>query len=134
MLKPSVSCLKSVSRALVPDCLVPSQALLNTMFNSSSASYDPHPVNTSRVVLGSELVNFVEKFATHLHDCWIYEKQLDGWGYGLEKGDLLDPNMKPFMFLSEQVSGLCVLTVQECEKKGSTTKYDLFSTWTSLVV
>lgn len=74
LLRCSASCLKAVCSALAPDSLIPSRLLLASMYNSSSASYEPRPVNISHIVLPPELREFVGNFASYQHDCWSYEK------------------------------------------------------------
>ena len=50
LLRSSVSCLKSLACALVPDCGIPNEAHLSTMYSTSITSYEPRPVDTSRYV------------------------------------------------------------------------------------
>ena len=74
LLRHSILCLKAVSCALGPECLVPSLSQLNTMCNCSTASYEPRTIDTSRINLCQDLRTFVYKFATYWHDCYSYEK------------------------------------------------------------
>ena len=127
LLRSSASCLKAVCSALAPDSLIPSRLLLVSMYSSSCASYEPHPVNISHIVLPPELREFVENFATYQHDCWSYEQvgkwcralccscaecypvfcpqHSEGWTYGSEKSDKKQqhPYLRPFSTLPEQV-------------------------------
>jgi len=74
LLRSSTSCLRAVSSALGPDCLVPSRLLMASMYKSSTSTYEPRPVDTSHVVLSPELTDFVRSFASFQHDCWTHEK------------------------------------------------------------
>ena len=70
-----VSCLQAVSCAIFPDTLLPPQRQLNSMCQSSSLGYEPHPADISRVtLLRPELKQFVHDFASYEHDCWVFDQ------------------------------------------------------------
>ncbi len=70
----SIACLKAVTCALGPECLVPSVSQLSVLCDSSSTTYDPRPIDTGRVMLCSDLRTFAHDFAIYQHDCYSYEK------------------------------------------------------------
>lgn len=47
--------------------------------------YNPKPIDTSDVVLPTELVCLTEKIAENVHDVWANGRISEGWRYGSEK-------------------------------------------------
>ena len=47
--------------------------------------YNPKPIDTSDVVLPSELLALTEKIAKNVHDVWAVGRISEGWVYGVEK-------------------------------------------------
>ena len=48
LLRATIACVKSVSRALAPCCLVPRSTILSNKYQPSGLNYDPQPVDTTR--------------------------------------------------------------------------------------
>jgi hypothetical protein len=49
--------------------------------------YKPDPIDTSRVVLGSELKALTERLSQNAHDVWARQRLADGWRWGPERND-----------------------------------------------
>ena len=65
--------------------------------------YTPKPINTSDVVLPSELLELTEKMAANSHDIWAAQRIKDGWTYGPARNDQLKqhPCLVPYDELPE---------------------------------
>jgi len=50
-------------------------------------TYAPRPLDTSKVVLPSELMEMTEQFAENTHDIWAQQRIADGWKYGKKRND-----------------------------------------------
>ena len=50
-------------------------------------SYEPRPVDTSGVSLGSDLQELTELLAQNAHDIWARQRLQDGWTWGSERDD-----------------------------------------------
>lgn len=50
-------------------------------------SYIPKPIDTSDIVLSSELLELTEKLAQNTHDIWSLNRLKEGWRYGSERND-----------------------------------------------
>ena len=50
-------------------------------------SYEPRPVDTSGVSLGSDLQELTELLAQNTHDIWARQRLQDGWTWGPERDD-----------------------------------------------
>ena len=73
--KSCVSCLQAVTCAILPNTHLPSRCQLSSMYQSSAVGYDPRPACIGRVtVLKPEVRQFVEEYASVLHDCWVFEQ------------------------------------------------------------
>ncbi|MCH9807149.1 MAG: Ryanodine receptor Ryr [Alphaproteobacteria bacterium] len=67
------------------------------------SDYNPHPIDTSGVVMDDELVQLTEKLAENAHENWAALRVSQGWTYGTTRDDLLQthPNLVPYAELSE---------------------------------
>jgi hypothetical protein len=65
--------------------------------------YQPHPIDTAKVALPSELLALTERLAEHAHDTWALRRLADGWTYGPRRDDVRKqhPGLVPYAQLSE---------------------------------
>lgn len=47
--------------------------------------YNPKPIDTSDIVLPTELLELTEKIAANVHDVWAQGRIAEGWKYGTTK-------------------------------------------------
>lgn len=47
--------------------------------------YNPKPIDTSDIVLPTELLELTEKIAANVHDVWAQGRIAEGWKFGVEK-------------------------------------------------
>ncbi len=66
-------------------------------------SYQPRPIDTTRVVLPDELLALIEQLAEHTHDTWALQRLADGWTYGPRRDDAhkQHPDLVDYAQLSE---------------------------------
>jgi hypothetical protein len=66
-------------------------------------NYTPQPIDTSDIVLSSELLELTEKIAENVHDVWAASRIADGWTYGATRNDALKqhPCLVPYDELPE---------------------------------
>jgi hypothetical protein len=66
-------------------------------------TYEPRPIDTSRVTLTAETVQLTERLAEHAHDIWAEKRLAEGWTLGPKKdGDLKQtPLLVPYAELPE---------------------------------
>lgn len=66
-------------------------------------SYQPTPVDTSKVELPSELIALTERLAENAHDLWAAQRIAQGWSYGPQRDDgkKLHPCLVPYAELPE---------------------------------
>jgi hypothetical protein len=50
-------------------------------------TYEPHPIDTSRVALTPEILELTERLAEHAHDVWARQRLADGWALGPQRDD-----------------------------------------------
>jgi hypothetical protein len=50
-------------------------------------SYQPHPIDTSKVVLAPEISDLTELLAKNAHDNWAKQRKSEGWRYGQKRDD-----------------------------------------------
>lgn len=70
-----------------------------TGFGSLPAmSYQPRPIETSRIVLPPELVPLTERLAENAHDLWAAQRLAQGWTFGPQRDDAkkLHPCLIPY--------------------------------------
>lgn len=70
---------------------------------ANTASYRPQPVDTSDVVLSSELMQLAERMAENVHDVWAASRLVEGWTYGpvRDDGEKKHPCLVPYSQLPE---------------------------------
>jgi len=49
--------------------------------------YQPHPIDTSGVILSDELLELAELMAENVHEVWAATRIAQGWSYGPERND-----------------------------------------------
>ena len=66
-------------------------------------SYNPTPIDTSRVILSPQVRELIETLARNTHDVWARQRLSEGWRYGPERDDtqLTHPGLVPYEDLSE---------------------------------
>jgi hypothetical protein len=66
-------------------------------------TYNPRPINTSKVLLKHDLNALVERLAAHNHDHWALQRMSEGWRHGEQRDDhaKLHPDLKPYDDLPE---------------------------------
>ena len=52
-------------------------------------NYKPNPINTSDIVLSSDLEELVELLAENSHEVWAFNRMQEGWTYGSTRDDSL---------------------------------------------
>ncbi len=50
-------------------------------------SYEPKPIDTSRIELNREIEELTELLARNAHDNWARQRMLEGWRYGANRDD-----------------------------------------------
>lgn len=67
-------------------------------------SYQPEPLDTSRVELSREILQLTEKLAEHTHNVWARLRLSQGWTYGPTRDDAArkHPCLVPYAELSEE--------------------------------
>lgn len=81
-------------------------------------NYIPQPVDTSGIVLPTELSELAEQMAQNVHEVWSAGRMADGWTYGSERDDALKthPCLVPYDDLSERERDFDRNTSQETLK------------------
>jgi hypothetical protein len=51
------------------------------------AQYTPKPIETSEIVLPSEIHNLTERLAENAHDIWAAQRLAQGWTHGPSRDD-----------------------------------------------
>jgi len=66
-------------------------------------SYEPAPIDTSRVTLSEDLRQLTEVLAHNTHDLWAQKRLTEGWSYGPERDDTrkTHPDLVPYGQLPE---------------------------------
>ena len=66
--------------------------------------YQPHPIDTSDVILSDELLELAELMAENVHDVWAATRIAQGWTYGPERNDAdkKHPCLVPYGELPEE--------------------------------
>jgi hypothetical protein len=50
-------------------------------------SYEPRPIETSHVVLTTEIAELIERLSESIHDHWAARRIAEGWRYGPRRDD-----------------------------------------------
>jgi hypothetical protein len=66
-------------------------------------SYQPKPIDTSKVTLPAEIVQLTELLAKNAHENWSKQRMSDGWRYGPKRDDVKkeNPCLVPYEQLPE---------------------------------
>ena len=74
-----------------------------TAFPPDDKTYSPHLIDLGHVELPEGFAELREAIAENAHDRWAWERQSEGWTYGLKRDDskLETPDMVPYAKLPE---------------------------------
>lgn len=66
-------------------------------------TYEPRPIDTSKVKLGDDLRQLTEQLAENAHDHWAMRRMAEGWTFGPVRDDAArrHPNLVPYAGLTE---------------------------------
>ena len=66
-------------------------------------SYQPKPIDTSRIALSPDMVELTERLAENAHDLWARQRLADGWTYGPKRDDTQKkhPDLVPYRDLPD---------------------------------
>ncbi len=66
-------------------------------------SYQPRPMDTSKVELPDDLRELTERLAEHVHDLYVRGRLAEGWRYGRQRDDAKkeNPTLVPYDELPE---------------------------------
>ena len=66
-------------------------------------TYQPKPIDTSKVTLPKELTDLVERLAESTHDIWAATRIAQGWTYGPARDDAAKkhPDLVPYSQLPD---------------------------------
>lgn len=66
-------------------------------------TYQPKPIDTSRVALPADLEALTERLAENTHEIWARQRIADGWSFGPRRDDTAKthPGLVPYAELSE---------------------------------
>ena len=66
-------------------------------------TYDPKPLDTSKIELSSDLLDLTEQIAENVHEVWSAGRIAEGWTYGEKRDDKLKqtPCLVPYSDLPE---------------------------------
>jgi len=81
-------------------------------------TYEPHPIDTARVVLPASLDGLIEGLAASTHDHWAAKRMADGWTYGERRDDATKqhPDLVAYDELTESEKEYDRVTVTETLK------------------
>ena len=67
------------------------------------STYDPKPIETSKIELSSDLLGLTEQIAESVHEVWSAGRIAEGWTYGEKRDDKLKqtPCLVPYSMLPE---------------------------------
>jgi ryanodine receptor 2 len=67
------------------------------------ATYEPRPIDTSKVELSEHLLQLTEQLAENAHDNWAKRRLSEGWTWGPVRDDAAKkhPDLVPYAELSE---------------------------------
>ena len=82
------------------------------------ATYTPETIETSKIILTSDLEELVEKLAQNNHDHWARKRIDEGWCYGVTRNDSKKehPDLVPYDQLTESEKEYDRKTVVEALK------------------
>lgn len=66
-------------------------------------TYNPKPIDTSKIELSSDLLGLTEQIAENVHEVWSAGRIEEGWTYGEKRDDKLKqtPCLVPYSMLPE---------------------------------
>ena len=66
-------------------------------------TYNPKPLDTSKIELSSDLLDLTEQIAENVHEVWSAGRITEGWTYGEKRDDKLKqtPCLVPYSDLPE---------------------------------
>jgi hypothetical protein len=66
-------------------------------------TYQPSPIDTTRIELPEDLLQLTERLAENSHDIWAIQRQGDGWTWGPQRDDAgkKHPCLVPYAELPE---------------------------------
>ncbi len=66
-------------------------------------SYQPKPIDTSRVNLPADLNELTERLAENAHDHWAKQRMAEGWRFGPHRDDVAKkhPDLVPYRELPD---------------------------------
>ena len=66
-------------------------------------TYNPKPLDTSKIELSSDLLDLTEQIAENVHEVWSLGRIAEGWMYGEKRDDKLKqtPCLVPYSMLPE---------------------------------
>lgn len=81
-------------------------------------SYEPKPIDTSRILLSDNLLKLTEILAKNVHDNWARQRLKDGWRHGPRRDDAQKehPDLVPYIELPESEKEYDRKTVLEALK------------------
>jgi hypothetical protein len=82
------------------------------------ATYTPETIETSKIILTSDVEKLVEKLAQNNHDHWARKRIDEGWRYGVTRNDSKKehPDLVPYDQLTESEKEYDRKTVVEALK------------------
>jgi RyR domain len=68
-------------------------------------TYEPKPIDTSKVQIPEEILELSERLAEHAHDLYSRQRLAEGWRYGPERNYATkeNPVLVPYQELPESV-------------------------------
>ena len=66
-------------------------------------TYNPKPLDTSKIELSSDLMGLTEQIAENVHEVWSAGRIAEGWTYGEKRDDKLKqtPCLVPYSMIPE---------------------------------
>lgn len=88
------------------------------MANIDKKNYRPAPIDTSNIVLPTELLELGEQIAQNNHEVWARARVQDGWTYGERRDDVRKqtPCLVPYEILPESEKAIDRNTAAEILK------------------
>ena len=70
---------------------------------AADPTYEPKPIDTAHVEIGSEFHGLVERLSQHVHDLWATKRMSQGWRYAPQRDESrkLTPLLVPYKDLPE---------------------------------
>src|SRR5262245_35297741 len=109
------SCLSTMSTLTWDEVAGVGNSQVHRRSESRPMSYQPTPIDTSRVDLPADVPELTERLAKHNHDVWARQRIADGWRYGPKRNDARKqhPGLVPYEQLPESEKAYDRATVLE---------------------